>query len=633
MSSHAIDLRCRSARSGQRGSALVTSLVVMVGLAGLLSAVAMSSVIEIQETRLEVDQVRSGYVAQAGSEAAINMINQAAAAGPLTDPLSGVRALFATGDTVTAFSGTALQSGGAQVGAYSVRLVRLNETPTAITIAIDASGYMPVAPGGAGAEPTNWSSERTTVRLSMAPSEVFNYAYFLNNWGWLYGDSITAAGNARSNGQFDAANFRPTVTGQPMYDLVEDNGGSISLSGYKDDNGDGLFDGNDGGIYSGWDIVNVARVRGNGGQTRNQHDFDEQVDMPNLSNLGMYEQIALGRNATIRIGGVVQAAGVVGDAPGERQNLYLVGTAANPIVLNGPIVVRGDVIIHGHVTGQGAIFAGGNIYCPNSIQYVNGPSTPRPANTTQAATEAWLSTNWNRDFLGLFAKENIVVGDHTNSTWRHYVGGWMGHPMNSSVEDAGADKIPNTRNGRDGIRGTADDDVLEGDGVFTIQRYTAEHQALGLIPPGSAVGRPIPGTGEDIDGDGVFDPRKSLTDVTLTKPLNTTVWAGNMPSGGISQFRNIASMNAARFDAVFYTNQSFCWTVLGGVAAQINGALICRNENIVYGTPSLSFNHDARLLGGPAGKAADLLPRSLQPLEILRWMPLDNDPNRYLVQP
>jgi hypothetical protein len=106
-----------------------------------------------------------------------------------------------------------------------------------------------------------------------------------------------------------------------------------------------------------------------------------------------------------------------------------------------------------------------------------------------------------------------------------------------------------------------------------------------------------------------------------------------MPSGGISQFRNIASMNAARFDAVFYTNQSFCWTVLGGVAAQINGALICRNENIVYGTPSLSFNHDARLLGGPAGKAADLLPRSLQPLEILRWMPLDNDPNRYLVQP
>ena len=106
-----------------------------------------------------------------------------------------------------------------------------------------------------------------------------------------------------------------------------------------------------------------------------------------------------------------------------------------------------------------------------------------------------------------------------------------------------------------------------------------------------------------------------------------------MPAGGISSYASISSLSAANLDAVFYTNHSFCWVVLGGASAKINGSLVSRNENIIYGTPTMEINHDARLLGSSSSMAASLLPRTIQAPELLRWAPLDLDPNRYLVHP
>jgi hypothetical protein len=290
------------------------------------------------------------------------------------------------------------------------------------------------------------------------------------------------------------------------------------------------------------------------------------------------------------------------------------------------------VIIKGVVTGKGAIYAGGNVYVPKSINYKNGPTTPRPVNNTQASTEAWLTTNWNKDFLGLFARENVVIGDYTDSTWRSYVGGWMADSMNASAEDAGADGIPNTRSGRDGIMGTADDDVLEGDGLFTIEHYSASDYALGLLPPGKNVGDPIPGTGEDIDGDGIFDRTTTLNDLALTVAIDTAHFGGNVP-GGTPPYKNISDNMANNLDATFYTNHSFCYYVTGGSSAKINGAVVSRNENMVYATPTLDINQDCRLLGGSSGAAAGLLPITMQPAVVLRWTALENDPNRHAVVP
>lgn len=625
----------RGPRGSESGSALVGTMVVLVGLLGLVCTAGTMSALEVKESRRAVESVRAKYLAEAGVERGLGFLAQAIKNTTVHDPLHGVTSLFAGGTTITPYIAEPVLNGTMRTGAYTVSLTSLEQTSTSITIAVDASGYLPDAPSSlpAGKQVGAWHSVRTTVRYSLAPSHVFDYAYFLNNWGWFYGSSIYGYGNVRSNGQFDAAGYAPTVTGEPLYDKVAYSGGHATLSGYHDDNNDGLKDGNDGGVFSGWDIVGVQNLQGNGGRAANQHDFQDKIDMPNLSDLTRYETSAKDLNSSIKIDGVTVSNAVYGDEAGEKQNLYLVGTHDHPITINGPVVVRGNLVISGYVTGQGTIYSGGNVYCPNSITYLNRPTTPRPANNTQAATETWLSDNWNKDFLGLFARENVVVGDPTDGTWQYYVNSWMNDSLNQSAEDAGADGMPNTRRGRDGILGTADDDVLEGDGVFTIEHYTAADQALGLIPAGKNIGDPIPGTGEDIDGDGVYDSRTTLADVTPTLPMTTASWGGNIPGSGISSYHSIANMRASNFDATFYTNHSFCWVVLGGTKATINGALVSRNENIIYGTPSLEFNHDARLLGGASGLASKMLPIEIQPVEVLRWTELDRDPNRYVVAP
>jgi len=621
--------------SRQRGAALVSTLILFSGIAGLVYATTAVSTLDVKRSRRALDGVKTRQVAESGLELGMHYLSAAITNAGSHDPLSGIENLFGGVETITPFLGEPLMDGTQQLGAVSVSVTLDEVSATSCLVTIVSSGYLPDAPANLdpGERVTSWSAVSTVVEYELAPSEVFNNGYFINNWGWFYGSTIECNGNARSNGQFDAAGYTPTVTGQPIYDAVDGSGGTATLTGYQDDNGDGLSDGNDGGIFSGWDIVGAQNVQGNGGNAINQHDFDEQVAMPNLSDLSAYEEQAIAASSSISIGGVPIATAVYGDDAGELGNLYLNGTAANPIVIDGPVVVQGNVIVSGYVTGQGAIYASGNVYLPDSVQYVDPPATTRPADNTQAATEQWLSDNWDKDFLGLFAAENVVVGDHTDSLWRHYVGGWMNSSLNQSAEDAGEDGIPNTYAGQDGVVGTADDDVLEGDGVFTVELYTAEDDALGLIPPGSAIGDVIPGTGEDIDGDGVYDGTTTLADLDFTVALDTANWGGNMPVGGIADYGDISTLYANTLDAVFYTNHSFCYLVLGGTAARINGALVSRNENVVYGTPSLEVNYDCRLLGGASGMAGGLLPKVMAPPVVRRWTELDRDPNRYLVNP
>ncbi|HPF14852.1 MAG: hypothetical protein H6830_07285 [Planctomycetes bacterium] len=611
---------------------MVSTLVVFAAVSGLLVASSALSTVEVKQSQHSLQDLQASSIAEAGIEMGKLTFDQAAKRGTF-NPIDGIAAMFGTGNELELYQGAQLTDDGGRVGAYSARATVINRTPTSIELRIDSTGYWPDAPANLpeGRNPQAWNSQSVTLRYALESSQVFNYGYFINNWGWLYGNTITMNGNARSNGQFDAGGYKPTINGSANYDEISWNGAAATLSGYQDDNGDGLEDGQDGGVFSGWDIVGADHVRGSGGNTQNQHDFEDQVPMPNLSDLSMYEDVATDQGGTISIGSSVVVNGVLGDDSGEMQHLYLEGTLANPIVLNGPVVVRGDVIIKGYVTGKGVIYSGGNTYVPDSIHYVNGPTSLRPTSNSQAATEAWLTDNWDKDFLGLFSAENVVVGDFTSSTWRSYVSSWMSSSMNRSAEDAGEDGIPNTYAGRDGIVGTSDDDVLEGDGQFTVEYYSAADLALGVIPPGFSVGDVIPGSGEDIDGDGQYDGTTTLADLDFQDELKPTKFAGNMPAAGISNYKDIASMYANNLDATLYTNHSFCFVVLGSQPARINGAMVARNENIIYGTPTFETNYDARLLGGGAGQLGLMLPRTLAPVEVLQWRHLDEDPLRNMV--
>ncbi len=630
-------VRATDAPRARRGAAMMSTVIVFTALVGVVYATTLMSATDLKQSRAVMDEVRVEHLAESGLELGIHFLNDAAKKTSVQDPIAGLNQLFVTAgaDSLTVIDGQPLTVGNAQVGAVSVRLTRESVSADTIRVTIEATGYVPDAPQNLAPNQRlhAWNAVAMSAEYSTEPSSVFDNGYFINNWGWFYGNTIYCNGNARSNGQFDAAGYQPYVGGQPVYDGASWDGVSATLTGYRDDNEDGLLDGGDGGVFSGWDIVAAQNVRGPGGLAKNQHDFQDQVPMPNLTDLTLYEDLATAQGSSIEVAGVTQCDGICGDDVGESKNLYLEGTILSPIVLDGPVVVQGDVIISGYVTGQGSIFAGGNVYVPKSIVYVDPPNTERPADNTQAETEQWLSDNWNKDFLGLFANENIVVGDHTHNTWRHYVGNWMGSSMNKSEEDAGEDGIPNTFDGRDGIHGTSDDDVLEDDGVFTAEYYSAQDALLGLIPTGYSVGDVIPGSGEDIDGDGQYDNTTTLADFAISAPLDPSYWEGNMPLTGIARYQDIASMYAARLDGIFYTNHAFTYVVFGSTDAVINGAVISRNEAIVYGTPNANINYDARLLGGGNGFAGNLLPRVLGSPVFERWRQLDEDPNSSVAHP
>ena len=623
-----------------RGNALFLATAVVTVAIGLTYSTIFVSVAEVKRSQVQASRTRAFYAAEAGLELAVNELKDITRKAGLTEPFASLDKLFTSASSQPAYTRLYvdhdLLQDGKMFGTVNVQLslAGQDENYRDITVTVDA--YVPgryVTRNGERQERHRATMRlEKTVRVALKAGSVFDYSYFINNWGWFYADSITANGNARSNGQFDAGNYRPVINGTPRYAAVQvtrDPGtGAVTanLLGYMDDNDDGVTDGTDGGVYSGWNIVGSDNVRGMASDPKNRHEFVDTVPMPNLNDLTLYEKLARERlvngnpvPSSVQVGTTVVSGPVFGDDAGETGNLYLHGTDENPIVLDGPVVVRGNLILSGKVKGQGSFYVGGNVYIPDDISYVNPPTTWLPANNSKSETEAWISANYDKDLMGLFAKENVVIGDFTNADWRNHVGSWLSHSLNQSKEDAGSDQIPNTRYGRDGLPNTPDDDILEGDNEWTVERYTQADADAGRIPAGKNVNDPIPGTGEDIDADGVYDDTINLGDFDLPAALTSENWGGNLPAGGLASYSDVGRMDVSQLDCVLYTNHALAFRSQAEVT--FNGAMISRNEAIIYGY-HFTINHDRRLLGGGANPQV-ILPKVFGEIEDLNYVQHD----------
>ncbi len=614
----------KSIRETRRGSVLVVVLLlVVVGAAYCLTELLLSQV-DSRNADFQARRTQALYVAQAGLQDLVRQVRDVRSCSRLDQPFTWYDALG--GQTLA--DGAWLTKDGVSLGQYdsvvsSVTVVDANTRDLAVT----CTGYIPAK----GSATTVSRTINAVVRMSTGRSHVFDYVYFINNWGWYFGDTIIANGNVRANGPFDGGNYHATVNGIPRFQSLS--GGHFS--GYIDD----------GGVYSWWNIVNAGNMQGtvnavwtqadctaghcaqaDVGTNKGIHAWQDntsptastqgQITMPNLTDLTMYETLAKSQGSYIKIGSTTVVNAVQGDCSSEPQNLYLVGTTASPITIHGPVVVRGSVIISGVVTGQGCIYSGGNVYIPKDITYVNPPATP-PSSPTQALMESWLATNGTKDALGLFARKSVVIGNYTDSTWQSEVSSWLTDSRNESKEDGGADQLPNTRTGRDGVSGTSDDDTIDGDGVWTASKYTAWHQAQGLIPSGKSVGDAIPGTGEDTDGDGAYTPRTAISDFTIPATLTSTNWAGNVPTG-TPAYKTVSSTTITQVNAALYTNHQVAMMTSGSGDLAFNGCVISRNEDVVYGTNHCIFNYDYRLLD-PSASYGLYLPVVWNPVSIVYW--------------
>lgn len=404
------------------------------------------------------------------------------------------------------------------------------------------------------------------IRYELVPSDVFKNAYFVNNFGWLWGNTITSQGDIRANGNISFGAYTPTINGDVYAAVNPDIGATGAIIGnndyenitdYRNNSSNAARPSNPSAdpqdIDLDGDLEQFPYEDGYDGVS-DKISNPEGVDMPYLGDLQEYKDIAVAHNGTIEQGGAVIVNNVL-DITGT-DTIVLIGTAANPIVLNGPVVIAGDVLIKGVVTGQGTIYSGRNIHIGGNITYQNAPSWTKP-DTDTAATDALADA---ADFLGLAAKGNIVIGDYTSGTFntvKNYLKPPFTQPYKVDPTDAGIGYVSYTSGG---------EPYFNGD-------YTAEDG-----------GRKFDSLGNDAGARKFYE--SSLRD---------------------NDFKSFCDSGLfTQIDAVCYTNHALTGRIGSMV---INGIIVSRDEATMY-SGQLTFNYDIRAQSDRLGKKL-YLPRSL----------------------
>ncbi len=97
-------------------------------------------------------------------------------------------------------------------------------------------------------------------------------------------------------------------------------------------------------------------------------------------------------------------------------NLILVGTEANPIVLDGEIAVNGDLIMQGKVKGRGQIFVRGNSYLTGDVTYADAPGEfGRAADGTENA-------------MALVTGGSVLMGDYVTIRGKNHTQDMQKYP-------------------------------------------------------------------------------------------------------------------------------------------------------------------------------------------------------------
>ena len=284
---------------------------------------------------------------------------------------------------------------------------------------------------------------RTTSRFGLQVSDIFRYAYFINNYGWFKlptnsssPKSITINGEIRSNGNLDFQGYtdgsgilpKLAINGDLYASENPDVGATGEVTGGTPNQSSSLTNYWDNKAYyfsartrarpakqltlTGQPVIGTGmsgppeklKVEGEGWE---QHTPDKRIfkhqpiqDMPYLGDLSVYETYA-----TAYIGkGLDGVAGTADDTTGSflkyRQGLVIqtidpthpyTGTGplildgtVTPIQIDGPVVIHNDVIIKGTVKGRGTIYASRNVHIVGPVTYQDPPSWP--AATRTAAT-------------------------------------------------------------------------------------------------------------------------------------------------------------------------------------------------------------------------------------------------------
>lgn len=542
-----------------------------------------------------------------------------------------------------------------------------------------------------------------TIRFAQQRSQVFNNAYFVNNFGWFEGGNTTFVnGDIRSNGnmKLDAAVIinghvyaarNDTLGSGDVYGLIYGKNGAASmgdmhdLAKYRSSSTaygtanrarplelDPITGGINKGGYSAPENANTSAK-----SSRLHPNQEFSVEMPYIGDLSSNDSDyrawaqelhdADPNMSTIKKGGqTLVSVYYDGAGPSGEEYFYtaggtkvqapdygakvLVGTAAEPIEINGPVIIPNDVIIKGYVTGQGTIYSGRNIHIIGDIKYKNPPSWN---NRSTSGTN-----NKTKDLIGLMAKGNIVLGDYTDYGWLSGGNGIYevmtsqtyvpAYDCDTSDAAIGYPSRFNATSGSTRVNYTSVEKVPASDFA------ACENAGLADFVPGgreSSSGQFGKNRGESVRVK-VGSHKEPKTESVLGWYVGKNGkqkygWHDETVYHDVDDFENrpktsydrkyyesvckdsLISKNAdaiTQIDAVLYNNHAICGHVGNSdVGCSFNGALVCRNEAIRY-AGALYLNWDIRLYSG-SNETVDndkvgLAKSSDNPPQVIDWREL-----------
>ena len=563
----------------KRGMALISVYMVLSVLIIMASTFFWRSFNEYKTAQRYRDELKAFYIAEAGLVEATRDIFQ------LFQPLASNA--WRTGTYVATFN-TVLAN-------YAFASNRTTPEGLAYTVSLPANPIIPTGDGlllrmiAVGNAPYLNGAVRkiiaATVAYEMEPSPIFDYAYFINNYGWLWGGGITVNGHVRSNGNM-SFNGNPMVNGDIFASLnpvlgaagtITGNSRNLDIPHYQNQAPGRARPMNPTDPTDPSGTVYDAGYDG----TSTRYSAQEVMDMPYLGDLTAYRNLATSKNGKITQGGNVIVNNVydygagpdgimgtaddvnkgpdgVGNTPDDG-TLVLIGTAANPIRIDGPVVVQNDIIIKGVIEGQGTIYAGRNIHIIGDITYKNPPAWLKPDADPTAAAAA----NSAADFVGLAAKGNVILGDYTKNSWKVNCGNYLKPPFTQAYDTEPTDSS---------LGYDSDNNPANG------YRFNGDYTAFDGGSKDNGAGNPT---------------QRRFYEASISDSQ-----MGNIAAPA-NQIRNL--------DCVIYNNHALAGQV-GKFA--INGAIVCRDEAIVY-SGSIDINYDVRAYGSGIESIDIFLPRTL----------------------
>ena len=180
---------------GKKGSALIIVLTVFTVLALLGAALLKVTIGDSKLNQRQVDHQKALFLAESGIQRAAWLIKQD------------------TSDNLKTYTSTPYST-TFQLKGTDTALNTMEDEDIDILILYSGKEMYQILSSSqfSGSGSAKVKNEINAFLEENSPAKVFDYSYFIINWGWFYGTPITSYGDARSNGRFDFK-YSPTVEG------------------------------------------------------------------------------------------------------------------------------------------------------------------------------------------------------------------------------------------------------------------------------------------------------------------------------------------------------------------------------------------------------------------------------------